>query len=699
MAFWAFQFGDGTYAIDTRVALSKILMDVKGHYRDQPFLFLQIVQFCELASETKGALKAAYQYLASHSRQSAEAWRDIVFLPTLGRQTLEALLTPRPKANLLDDVKFSIHGRSVTVMLPDRLYDQLDGKAGLSATFRRTVLETAQSLEISGVRLDRIERTQVGLTPRTLETSSPTIVFPIGVSGSKLVQGIGKLPPMRSRRTLQGSVIDGMQFGPATKKLRGVRIGRVAKAFTLNAATKGNIKALSPVAPDTLVMLVFDRSALSNTESIATARNIAGAYKGLGARVVALCSSPNRRAISETDEHLSRTVSQLRKYLDYWVFVRPRELDNEGSVHLGPSAQDAVYAAVDIFHTCASANMRDELWQSTGRESMKFAASAYMKSSLDDDVGTTSRKLVEQMMGPISVERADTLIAQFARPRRSDNRYQDTFLNLPASFANSLRFSFMERPIPVPKSKRASVPSTALLTGIEYPVVPSKFSAACADILAKNGFKILRPRKSGSGFRASLEGRDFEIECLWSDSPPRSFDRDSLISSLRQRAIICNWPVPAALALRYALDDVLCVSSVNIPTLALAVRARGAFLMELFRAMPTKEFREVLQSNVGGFLTRELFDGAGRYSAFHDLAELSSHTQIESTMDEEITSIKVQPGEIAIEGTMTVEVELNYGKEPDDHTSGSFPGKFFLKITREGLRIDDAEVDTSGFYR
>ena len=97
-ALWAFQFGDGTYAIDTRAALKKVLSEEKGFYRDQPFLFLQIVQFCEEASETATALKRAYEYLASHSRASAKAWRDIVFLPTLCRSTLDTLLTPRPRA-------------------------------------------------------------------------------------------------------------------------------------------------------------------------------------------------------------------------------------------------------------------------------------------------------------------------------------------------------------------------------------------------------------------------------------------------------------------------------------------------------------------------------------------------------------------------------------------------------------------------
>ncbi len=120
-ALWAYLHADGRLHVASQRELARSLA-TRLDDPIEPFLHLQIVEFCGLEKELPARWKAAYSKLARTSPRSAVAWRDVVIVP------------PSIRAAVLDAAK--VHGlagqardlsRAVTVTVEvDRLTIELE---------------------------------------------------------------------------------------------------------------------------------------------------------------------------------------------------------------------------------------------------------------------------------------------------------------------------------------------------------------------------------------------------------------------------------------------------------------------------------------------------------------------------------------------------------------------------------------------
>lgn len=85
---WGFRDSNGTATITDRVAMQDFLLPILDSL-EQPFLKLQVAQFCDDADELIQAWRDAFEHLEERSPRSAHAWRDIVVIPTQMRLALE----------------------------------------------------------------------------------------------------------------------------------------------------------------------------------------------------------------------------------------------------------------------------------------------------------------------------------------------------------------------------------------------------------------------------------------------------------------------------------------------------------------------------------------------------------------------------------------------------------------------------------
>ena len=101
-------------------------------------------------------------------------------------------------------------------------------------------------------------------------------------------------------------------------------------------------------------------------------------------------------------------------------------------------------------------------------------------------------------------------------------------------------------------------------------------------------------------------------------------------------------------------------------------------------------------------LTSQLLDHMINESFPNELDGLSTHTSISDVGDLEISDIHVGKGEIRIVGTGTVDVDLQYGSDSDDHviSGDAFPFRFRAVLSADGQiqTVEELLVDTSSFY-
>jgi hypothetical protein len=101
-------------------------------------------------------------------------------------------------------------------------------------------------------------------------------------------------------------------------------------------------------------------------------------------------------------------------------------------------------------------------------------------------------------------------------------------------------------------------------------------------------------------------------------------------------------------------------------------------------------------------LHSELLDYVIDHNFPVELYEISSHTIITGISDVEFTKVERQGSGALIEGTATVEVQLNYGggASADGVTSNdSYPLSFKVSVDDDGkIESGEVSVDTSSFY-
>jgi hypothetical protein len=141
---WGFRDPDGETFFGNRIEMRGHLADMADRIQ-QPFLKLQVANFCENPTELVTAWRHAFNELAKHAPRSASAWRDVVVIPGQMRLAVAETVYRLGLEVSIDRLDQSVETEVVSGRLHLRLAPSLLDAFAHNAEARRS-LEAAAAL-------------------------------------------------------------------------------------------------------------------------------------------------------------------------------------------------------------------------------------------------------------------------------------------------------------------------------------------------------------------------------------------------------------------------------------------------------------------------------------------------------------------------------------------------------------------------
>lgn len=180
-ALWGFRTVAGSALIDEREVLRDFLISQMDTL-EAPFLKLQVAQFCEDLEELVGAWRTAYDHLEERSPKSAQAWRDVVIIPTQMRLAVEhAILEHALDASvehLTRTVDVALSDGVLQLYLSPDLHAALMGNAGARRSLEHSAAPIRHAFHLSDQRVALIEK-----EPATARDSEAAIADEVAIAG------------------------------------------------------------------------------------------------------------------------------------------------------------------------------------------------------------------------------------------------------------------------------------------------------------------------------------------------------------------------------------------------------------------------------------------------------------------------------------------------------------------------------------
>ena len=200
-ALWAFAEADGTLKVARRALLAAALAPTIDA-RTDPFLQLQIVQFCGMKRELTARWKATFAYMDDASPRSATAWRDVVIVPAGARAAVAAAAVSNGLGDLLENPGRAVSVRVIedrtVITLEQRLHDAfLDNPAAIRA-LRSGTLAQRQAF---GFRSDVITRAKTMSGQVPFRQADGSLLIAVGELALRLVRH-----NRSDERSLNGSI-------------------------------------------------------------------------------------------------------------------------------------------------------------------------------------------------------------------------------------------------------------------------------------------------------------------------------------------------------------------------------------------------------------------------------------------------------------------------------------------------------------
>jgi len=200
-ALWGFHSGDSRPLIMERDPLRErllLILDVL----DRPFLKLQVAQFCDDQAEVTAAWRTAFEHLEQRSPRSAQAWRDVVVIPTQMRLAVESAII----ANGLDasikhlnrSVEVDVEGGHLRLRLERDLYGALTRNPAAMASLERNAAPIREAFQLSSNRVTLVPY-QAGSDEKFDEEEASVDDFAIAGFGTMAVSLIAQVYPRIKR--------------------------------------------------------------------------------------------------------------------------------------------------------------------------------------------------------------------------------------------------------------------------------------------------------------------------------------------------------------------------------------------------------------------------------------------------------------------------------------------------------------------
>lgn len=160
-ALWGFRDAAMRPIIATREQLRDDLIPLLQHI-EQPFLRLQVAQFCEQQSEIIDGWRQAFAHIEERSPRSASAWRDVVVIPTQVRLAVETAILSNgldlPTGNLGRHVDVSVGNGRLRLLLEAKMHAALSRHEGARTTLERLATPVRQAFRIAATPLELIAK-------------------------------------------------------------------------------------------------------------------------------------------------------------------------------------------------------------------------------------------------------------------------------------------------------------------------------------------------------------------------------------------------------------------------------------------------------------------------------------------------------------------------------------------------------------
>lgn len=200
-ALWAFAEADGSLKVARRAALAAELAPTVDA-RTDPFLQLQIVQFCGMSRELTARWKATFAYMDDASPRSAAAWRDVVIVPAGARAAVAAAAAAHGLGDLLEDPARTVTVRVIedrtVITLAQGLHDAFLDNPAATRALRSGTLAQRQAF---GFRPDVITRARSASGEASSSRANGSLLIAIGELALRLVRH-----NRSEERSLNGSI-------------------------------------------------------------------------------------------------------------------------------------------------------------------------------------------------------------------------------------------------------------------------------------------------------------------------------------------------------------------------------------------------------------------------------------------------------------------------------------------------------------
>lgn len=340
-AIWGFRDASGTASFADRQTLKdRLVILLKGI--EQPFLKLQVAQFCEDEAEMVSAWQRAFDHLAERSPRSANAWRDVVVIPAQMRLAVEqAILAHGLDASverLGRTVEVDVDGSTLRLRLDESLYTAIAANSAARTTLEQSTGPVREAFGLMPGELSLISKESRSHDSTLIASEWGGVsVLAIGRMAISLARYVTPLYQEIRRRRIELEV--------STNSENQVVLFQLGEEATIS--TYSIFDALVTLRNSDNILFVIFQVAHNKRDLLDAAISFAKQNRNPSRHVIAVIPHlPTELAQHPSDPHsTSAEFSEIAKYFDSVWTLGDRSPNVRASLAYGPLRSESAVAA------------------------------------------------------------------------------------------------------------------------------------------------------------------------------------------------------------------------------------------------------------------------------------------------------------------------------------------------------------------
>lgn len=357
-AIWGFRFEDGTTHFASQGELKRSLTEARENIH-QPFLRLQVSQFCEQNDHLIEAWRTAFRHLAARAPRSADAWRDVVIVPAQVRVAVAHTILKHGLDASIDDldrnVKVEIEQKRLILSFGHTLHQAFEANRDAQETLEDATLPVRKAFDLAAVQLSVSPQDAAPAAPqKELSPLAGVAVVAIESMAISALQSaipgiewedelrVGRRPMANGRNRLMdmtlnaiGTIFKGPTFSNTATELDSILV------------QDGELKASGPLSKldgmdlTSPVIIACTQLSVANANLVDAAISFAKERRGDGKLLIAVIPH-----LPDSDpEEMRFQVERLSKCYDAIWFLSDRSPHIRQSLPFGPARSVPAAAA------------------------------------------------------------------------------------------------------------------------------------------------------------------------------------------------------------------------------------------------------------------------------------------------------------------------------------------------------------------